>query len=374
MALLLEPLRTKSDREAFIRFPWKIFSDDPNWVPPLLMDRRNALVPGAAIFKHMDFEGWLAFDGKEPVGRISAQIERLNSECGRPDLGYFGMVDAVDDAAVWQALTAQAESWLSERGMKRVHGPFNLGVNQEVGLQVEGFDTPPYFMMGHGRPYYPERLEEQGYKGVQDMLAYEVDTRFEAPPAMLKIIERLGERLVIRPINRKERDKDLAIVCEIFNDAWAENWGFVPWPLEEFLAIGHEMLLLIDDGFIQIAEVDGEPMAFIVLLPNLNEALRDINGRLLPFGWAKLLWRLKVKYPTSGRVPLMGVRRQHHNTRMGAGLAFGVISKVRDEAVARGLNKAEMSWILEDNLGMRSIIEALGAHINKRYRMFEKVL
>jgi hypothetical protein len=338
------------------------------------MDRRSALDPGAAIFKHMDFEGWLAFDDKKPVGRISAQIERLNVECGRADLGYFGMIDAIDDPAVWQALTGQAEAWLAERGMKRVHGPFNLGINQEVGLLIEGFETPPYFMMGHGCPYYPERLEEQGYRGVQDLLAYEVDTRFEAPRAMEKIVERLGERLVIRPINRRERDKELGIVCDIFNDAWAENWGFVPWPLEEFLTIGREMLLLIGDNFIQIAEVDGEPAAFIVLLPNLNEALRDIDGRLLPFGWAKLLWRLKVKFPKSGRVPLLGGRRKHHNSRLGAGLAFSVVNEVRKHAVAKDMDVVELSWILEDNHGMRSIIESLGAHMNKRYRMFEKVL
>jgi hypothetical protein len=160
----------------------------------------------------------------------------------------------------------------------------------------------------------------------------------------------------------------------VFNDAWSENWGFVPFTREEFVAVGREMLMLIPTDFIQIAEVDGEPAAFIVLLPNINEAIADLNGRLLPFGWAKLLWRLKVRYPQSGRVPLMGVRRAFHHTRLGPGLAFAVIDAVRQPALREGFREVELSWILDDNEGMRNIIENIGGAVSKRYRMYEKPL
>ena len=209
---------------------------------------------------------------------------------------------------------------------------------------------------------------------MKDLLAYEMDPDFEIPSVMRAVEKRLHGRMVIRPIDRKNRDRDLKAMCSIFNDAWENNWGFVPFTDDEFLTVGHEMLLIISDDFVQIAEVDGEPAAFIVMLPNVNEAIADLNGRLLPFGWLKLLWRLKVRYPHSARVPLMGVRKKFQRTRLGPGLAFGVIHAVRNAAVARGIDRLEMSWILENNAGMRNIIETIGGRISKRYRMYEKNL
>jgi hypothetical protein len=161
---------------------------------------------------------------------------------------------------------------------------------------------------------------------------------------------------------------------DVFNDAWANNWGFVPFTQREFRAIGRELLLIVDDDFITIAEVDDEPAAFIVMLPNLNEAIRDLNGRLFPFGWLKLLWRLKVRYPCTGRVPLMGVRQKYQHIRLGPGLAFAVIDAARRASLRRGMTRVELSWILESNKGMCNIIEAIGGSVNKRYRVYEKLL
>ena len=172
----------------------------------------------------------------------------------------------------------------------------------------------------------------------------------------------------------KRKDAELEILRDIFNDAWSGNWGFVPFTEAEFNSIGREMLMLIPEDFIQIAEFNGQPTAFIVLLPNLNEAIADLEGRLLPFGWARLLWRLKVRSPVSGRVPLMGVRRAFHNTRYGPGLAFVVIDAARKAAERAGMREVEMSWILEDNMGMRNIIESIGGRVSKRYRMYRKAL
>jgi hypothetical protein len=192
---------------------------------------------------------------------------------------------------------------------------------------------------------------------------------------MVALLERLARQgVTLRALRRQRAAEDLEILRDIFNDAWSRNWGFVPFTREEFSAVGREMLMLIPDDFIHIAEVDGRPAAFIVLLPNLNEVIADLAGRLLPFGWAKLLWRLKVRFPHTGRVPLMGVRREYHNTRLGPGLAFLVIDAIRRAAVGAGMHEVEMSWILADNMGMRNIIESIGGTVSKRYRMYEKSL
>lgn len=358
----------------FLAVPFALYRDDPQWVPPLAFERREALAPKHPFFAHADWQAWVAYRDGRAIGRISAQLDRLYEERHGRRLGYFGMIEAPDAADVFAALLGAAEGWLRERGAVAAAGPFNLGINQELGILVEGFDTPPYFMMPHSRPYYGRALEAQGYHGAQDLLAYVMDPAFDAPPVMDALLKRLQSSVRLRPLRRKQLAEDLEILRDIFNDAWSQNWGFVPFTREEFSAVGREMLLLIPDDFIHIAEVDGVPAAFIVLLPNLNEAIADLRGRLLPFGWAKLLWRLKVRYPRTGRVPLMGVRRAHHHTRMGPGLAFTVIDAARQAAVRKGLREVELSWILDDNMGMRNIIESIGGTVSKRYRMYEKPL
>jgi hypothetical protein len=372
--LEIEPVHTSKQRVAFIRVPWDLYRQDPNWVPPLLFDRKAQLDPKHPFFAHARWQGFIARQGGRAVGRISAQIDSLNDAQGRSNLGYFGMIEAIDDDAVFAALFGAAEGWLREAGKRRCAGPMNLSINQEVGLLVDGFDTPPYFLMGHARPYYGARIEALGYGKATDLLAYEMEPDFAIPPIMAAVGRRLAARMVIRPIHRRQRDDDLRAMCDVFNDAWANNWGFVPFTEDEFLAIGREMLLLIDDDYIQIAEVDGRAAAFIVMLPNVNEAIADLDGRILPLGWAKLLWRLKVRHPRSARVPLMGVRREFQRTRLGPGLAFAVIHAVRNACVARGVERVEMSWILEGNQGMRNIIETIGGRISKRYRIYDKEL
>ncbi len=371
----VEPVSGNRGLNDFLKVPFPLYAGDPYWIPPLFFERRDAVSPKHPFFAHADWQAWVAYQGGAPIGRISAQIDRLHEERYGERAGYFGMIEAPDAHAVFAALFDAAESWLRERRAVRAVGPFNLGINQELGILVDGFDTPPYFMMPHSRPYYGAAVEACGYRGVQDLLAYVMNPDFEPPPVMAALIKRLMARDVrLRPLNRKRKDAELEILRDIFNDAWSENWGFVPFTAEEFRAVGHEMLMLIPDEFIHIAEVNGRPAAFIVLLPNINEAIADLGGRLLPFGWAKLLWRLKVRYPGSGRVPLMGVRREFHNTRLGPGLAFVVMEAARQAAVNAGMREVEMSWILDDNMGMRNIIESIGGRVSKRYRMYSKAL
>jgi len=258
--------------------------------------------------------------------------------------------------------------------MRQVLGPFNLHVNEEVGLLVEGFSTPPYVLMGHAWPWYGPAVEAQGYRKAKDLLAYQVRPDFEAPRVLERLANRVSKRVRVRPVRRKQLLEDANIMREIFNDAWQNNWGFVPLVEAEWAETVTTLSRLMPDDYIQIAEYDGEPVAFIVALPNLNEAARDLDGRLLPFGWAKLLWRLKVRHPKTARVPLMGVRQNFQHSRLGPTLAFMVIDAVRRALHARGVEDVEMGWILEDNDGMCNIIETLGGQAYKRYRVYQKEL
>jgi hypothetical protein len=288
--------------------------------------------------------------------------------------GAFGLFEAADDPAVTSALMDVAAAWLRSQGARRLRGPLNLSVNEECGLLVEGFDSPPCVMMGHGLPRYDAALQSVGLLPAKDLLAYRVAPDFQAPRVMKRLAEAGGASVRVRPLDTRNRERELALIRDIFNDAWSRNYGFVPFTEEEFADVGKMVTLLSPTDYVQIAEVDGEPAAFIVAMPNINELIRGFGGRLLPLGWLKLLWGLKVRHPRSARVPLMGVRQSFQHSRLGPGLAFLVIDAVRKSLCARGVREVEMSWILEDNSGMRSIIEAIGGQLYKRYRLYEMEL
>lgn len=370
----VHPVRNARDLGRFIRVPWTVYSTDTAWIPPLIVERRQHLSRHNPFFQHAIWQAWIAYRNARPVGRISAQIDRLHQDRYGGHCGFFGMLEAEDDADTFAALTQTAENWLKERGIQQVSGPFNLSINEECGLLVEGLDSPPSIMMGHARPYYPTHLEAQGYTKVQDLLAYHVRPDFDAPPVMTNLLRKAGGDVGVRPLRRSKLRQELEILRDIFNDAWSANWGFVPFTAAEFREIGRVLTLLVDDDFVQIAELNGKPVAMIIALPNINEAIRDLNGRLLPFGWMRLLWRLKVRYPQTARVPLMGVRKRLQHSRLGPTLAFLVIDAVRRALIRRGVRDVEMSWILEGNTGMRNIIESIGGDPYKRYRIYGKSL
>ncbi len=370
----IKAISDKAGLRDFIRLPHRLYTDDPNWVPPLDFERREALSPDHPFNLHAEWQGFVAYADGLPVGRITAQIDQLYLERHDPKTGFFGMIEGADDPALFAALTDTAESWLRERGMTRILGPFNLNVNQEVGLLVDGFDTPPYFLMGHARPYYQEHMLACGYQGCQDMLAYLTPSDYEKPKLFHRQLKRTLREITVRPLDRKRKKAELEAVRDIFNDAWSENWSAVPFTKEEFDAVGSELMMLVPEDFSVVALHRGVPVGFMVLVPNLNEAIADLDGKLLPFGWLKLLWRVKVKLPDTARVPLMGVRKSYHNTPLGPGIAMAVISAVQEAALKRNLGMVETSWILEDNAGMRSIMELIGGEVSKRYRMYEKAL
>ena len=358
----------------FIRFPRTLYKDDPNWVCPLFFEQKERFSSKNPFFQHARWQAWIAYRNNRPVGRICAQIDDLHLKKFQDSTGHFGCLEAEDDPQVFSALFETAQSWLRAAGMTRVTGPFNLSINEECGLQIDGFDTPPRIMMVHGRPYYGRAVEAAGFRKAVDLIAYHQHPDFTVPKVMQRLVRRVADRVRIRPLNRRRLADELELMRDIFNDAWSENWGMVPFTAAEFEEVGKVMSLLIDDDFVQIAEVDGEAAAMIICLPNINEAIRDLNGRLFPLGWLKLLWRLKVRYPKSARIPLMGVRKRYHHTPFGPALSYMITDTLRYPVLARGIRDMEMSWILEHNSGMRNIIESLGGVAYKTYRLYEKAL
>ena len=367
----------RASLRAFVGVPNRIYCDQDFWIPPLRIERLSHYSKSNPFTSHADWKAWIAYPpggSNGPVGRITAQIDQLYLERHGKAVGYFGSLDCIDDDSAFAALTSTAEHWLLDNGMERICGPFNLGINQEIGQLVSGFEAPVRFMTPFGPSYAPAHLERLGYGKAVDLFAYRVRPDFESPRAMTRILNRLGSRIRVRTLRRRSLRDDLEVMRDIFNDAWYENWGFVPFTSEEFQRIGRELTLLLPDDYIQIAELDGQPVSFGVMLPDINEAIADLGGRLFPFGFVKLLWRLKVKHPSAVRVPLMGVRRRFHNTRLGLALAFAVCDPLRWAGHAHGATEMEMSWILENNRGMRGLAEAFGGEAHKRYRMYEKEL
>ena len=372
-ALRVVPAERGRARADFLRLPWRLYAGDRAWVPPLLLERRRQLSRRRPFFAHARAAFWVAYRDGRPVGRISAQVDRLHLEHHHDGAGFFGLLEAEDDGEVFAALAATAEGWLRAAGLCCARGPFDLSINEECGLLVDGFATPPKVMMRHGRPYYAARLEECRYHSAKDLLAYRLDVDITLPPLMQAAVARLQD-VRVRPLRRARLREELGILREIFEDAWSDNWGFVPFTAAEFEELGWVLRFVVEDDFVQIAEVGGTPAAMLVLLPNVNELIRDLDGRLLPFGWVRLLARLRRPRVEAGRVALMGVRKLYQRTALGLGLACLVIDAVRRAAQAQGLREVELSWILEDNLPVRRIIEGLGGALYKRYRIYEKAL
>ena len=372
--LVVQCVSGRKQLKEFITFPHRLYADDSNWVAPLMFEQLQRFTDKNPFFEHAKWQAWVVRRADRIVGRISAQIDDLFNETQSEETGYFGLVEAEDDGDIFALLFDTAENWLRERGMKKVRGPFNLSLNEECGLLVEGYDTPPFIMMGHARSCYAGRVEAAGYAKAKDLLAYMVNPDIVLPPVMQRLLRGVRAKASVRPFRRKKLKEELAILRDVFNDSWSGNWGFTPFTEAEFADVGELITLLVDDEFIQIAEIDGHPVAMIVAVPDINQAARDLNGRLLPFGWLKLLWRLKVKYPNRARVMLMGVRKEYQHSRLGPGLAFLVIEEVRKALVRRKIDEAEMSWVLEDNEGMKSIANSFGGIPYKRYRIYEKNL
>jgi hypothetical protein len=366
------PVSTPAELDRFIELPARLHAGDTSFVTPLLLERQEALSPRKnPYFEHAETQFWLARREGRDVGRISAQVDRLVKD---PEVGHFGMIAAEDDGEVFAALFQTAEDWLRARGKRRILGPFNLSINEETGLLIDGFDTPPMLLMGHDARYIGPRIEARGYAKAKDVIAYLYDTDHELPTAARRLIDtRRPPTMTVRHLDTKRYREEFDTVTDIFNDAWSMNWGFIPFTQAEIAHMAKSLKPLIDPNCVAIVEMNGEAIGFGIALPNLNEAIADFNGRLLPFNWAKLLWRLKRGTRTA-RVPLMGIRRSFSGGLIGGFAPFLIIDELRKGLLAKGVRQVELSWILEDNRPMRNVIESLGAIPYKTYRVYEKNL
>ena len=374
-AIEIVPVNTTAELEAFIRLPMRLNAKDPAWISPLLMERREALSPRHnPVFEHLEAQFWLARRDGRDVGRISAQIDALAPTDPAAPAGYFGMIAAEDDPEVFAALFATAEAWLKARSRAVAMGPFNLSINEETGLLVDGFDTPPMLLMGHDPPYAGPRIEALGYAKAKDMFAYISGEPNFSPAVKARLAKPLGRGVRLRPLDTRRYDEQVHALVEIYNDAWSGNWGFTPLTEAETRHLGKSLKPILEKRLIWFLDIEGEPAAFGVILPNVNEAIRDLDGRLLPFGWAKLLWRLKVRGVRTGRMPLMGVKRKFAADPRGIMAPFQIVDRMHQEGLRLGWEAVETSWILEDNRPMRHIVEAVGARQYKTYRVYQKLL
>ena len=373
----IHPVTTKAERKAFVDFAWEVYRNDPAWVPPLKDEVMGLLTPGNnPWFEHGRAALWVARRNGRIVGRISAQVDDLVQDHMAPGTGQWGMFEALDGNAA-AALIETAEDWLRGQGMIRALGPISISIWDEPGLEIEGFDEPPTVMMGHHRPEYEAWIEAAGYAKAKDLLTYEVDIAHWWNEAIARLIA-MGEknpRLRIRTVDKSRFDEEAQVILGLLNDAWSDNWGYVPLTASEIAYAGKKLKPIIYNELVRGAEYDGEPVAFMITLPDINELTRDLNGELFPFNWAKLLWRLRRPRTKRARVPLMGVAKKLHGTRLASQLAFMLIEFTRRDAVGKfGIEIGEFGWILEDNKGMLSIAELPGARVNHRYRIYEKSL
>lgn len=385
--VVITPVSGKKDLSAFIDLAYRLNADDPNFVPPLRGDMVELLTPGKnPFFEHATVQLFLARRGERVVGRISAHLDHLAlaqpPEQGMgPGTGNWGLLEA-EDEEVAHALIARAEEWLREQGMTRVLAPISMSIWEEPGLLVEGSDHPPSVMMGHDPPHYKGWVESAGYKKVQSLKTFDLEVAHGFPPIVNKIVE-MGERnprIRIRQLDKKHLAREADIVVDILNDAWSTNWGFVPFTDTEIQYAAKKMSPIMREDLNMFAELDGRPVAFMLTVPDVNEPIKKItgnkrNGKPSLLGWLKLLLWIRDPRPHSTRVPLMGVRKEYHNSRLASQLAFMMIEHIRRVAVNRyGAKRAEIGWVLGDNQGMNTIAEAIGSKMNKDYWIFEKPL
>ena len=380
--IVIEPVNGKKARGEFVDLGRAFAAREPHSVPQLRSEQMELIDPGKnPFFGHARAQLFIARRGGRAVGRISAHIDELALEmpAGQgfgPGTGMFGYFDA-DDEAVANALLRRAEEWLRAEGMARVLGPISMSIWEEPGLLVRGQDHAPTIMMGHHPAHYRGWIERAGYTPAKHLLTYELDVTKEFPPIIRRIVQsgERNDRITVRYVDKSQWDRDAAIVLSILNDAWSQNWGFVPFTPEEVAYAGKKLKPIIFEPLNMIAELDGEPVAFMLTFPDMNQVLKRTSGKLFPFGWVQMLRWLRHPSGADMRVPLMGVKKELHSSRLASQLAFMMISKIKDNAYRDfGTQRGEIGWILDDNQGMVAIADAINSTINREYIVFEKSL
>jgi len=374
MSVEIKQHQPGEDLKDFIQVAFEVYRDDPAWVPPLHMEISDRLSPKKnPFFEHAEVALFTAWKDGKAVGRISAQIDHEHLRIHQDNAGFFGFFDTLDDQEVASALVAAAEEWLVGRGMTVMRGPFSLSINEETGMLVEGFDSPPTIMMSHHHSYQEALAEGAGLLKVKDCYGWKYDV-VAAPARAQKAWEAINSlpEVRFRSVSPRSLKKEVRDILDVFNDAWQHNWGFVPATDAEAKKMAADLQLILDKELSFFAEIDGQPVAICVCLPNLNEVIRDFEGKLNPVTVAKLIWRLKIRGPKSARLMLLGIRTDLRGKKRYAPLATAVIAELVRRGLKEGYEWAELGWTLEDNRLINAAIRSMGAKIYKRYRLFEK--
>jgi GNAT superfamily N-acetyltransferase len=369
----VEPVLTASDRRRFLDLPYRLYRDHPHWVAPLRVEQRKLIDPDKnAFFDHSRMQLFLAENAAgTPVGRIAAIVNGMHLETHEDATGFFGFFEAIDDYTVAQALLDRAKNWLQDQGLTAMRGPTNPSMTDTAGLLVDGFDRRPAFLMPYNPAYYPEFFARYGLESAMSMWAYYVHEKYYTGEVLARgarLVRRRYPEIAVRTIDMDNLDREVEIVRRIYNDAWADNWGHVPVTSAEFEQLANDLEQVISPELGLIMELDDDPVAFAVTLPNLNEVLQYItDGRLLPLGLPKLLLYTNLFQIRSCRMALMGVQRVHQ----GKGFSSVLILEAIHHLLDAGYRDCEMSWVLDSNAPMKKILDAIGAVQDKKYAMYE---
>jgi hypothetical protein len=375
----VRPVRGKKDLEVFLHVPWSLgMKREPNWVPPLLDDYRRLLDPKRSPFlKHAEVECWTALKGGAPVGRISAQIDadfdRHHPE--EPGVAFFGFFECADDPEVSRALFAAAEQWAKAKGRSRLRGPFTLDTKGEVGVLVDGFDQPPRIGMPYNRPHLGRVIEAAGYRKAKDFFAWlYIAGHFDERTKKIAEKTKALPNVVVRTMDMRQFRREVNIVRDVYNEAWKDNWGFIPLTAEELEIIATEYKMFVDEEIALVAEVDGDPAAICFAIPDVNEMVKDFDGELMkrPLNLLRLFWRLKFRRPRHARVMLLGIKEKYRASHRYGTLAAALYIEVAERGYRRGYLDGELSWTLEDNAMINRGIERMGAKLYKTYRVYER--
>lgn len=375
MTIEIKEIPLDGNLDDFLNVVDTVYAGDPMYVRPLDFDIKSRLSRKNPFFRHADAVVLCAYENGLCVGRATAQIDEAWNDRYQEKTGFFGFLETVDKQAVVDALLRRAESWLKTRGMTRIIGPFSLNSNEEIGCLIDGFETPPMILMPHNRRYQAGLIEAAGYKKVKDLFAWRYVVR-PLPPRAQKGYDMTASlpEVTARHLDKSKIEREVELVMDIFNDAWSDNWGYVPLTKPELKKLADELKLILVPELTYLVSVDGEPAAFAIALPNVNEHLRGLNGKLFPTGFAKLLWGLKVQGTTTARLALLGVRKKYRNSKKYGGLSTYMYAELSRSGQRLGIHWGELSWTLEDNTPVNLGIKMMGGKVYKTYRVFEKAL
>jgi hypothetical protein len=379
MPIQIQAISSNKEISEFIDLQWDIYKNDKQWVPPLVVERKEHLDPKKnPFFDHAQVQLFVARDEKgKVVGRISAQLNFEYDKVYGKGTGFFGFFEAPDNAQIANELMGTAEKWCKEKGCTKIIGPMSFSINDECGLLINGFEHPPYLFMAHNPKYYQTQIESNGYTKAKDLIAWHYNFGGPAPEGAVQFFEHVKSSpgVKIRTVDMNNLDRDVRLLLEVFNSAWSQNWGYVPLTEPEIQKMVKDFKLLAEPRIIHLIEVEGKIAAVSLCLPNLHEVIKDLNGCRNPLNFARLLYRIKTNKFTQMRLIILGVKKEFRGGIFAGGaLSVALYVLAHQSCTELGYKSCELGWTLEDNDRINKGIELMGCERYKLYRLYEKNL